>query len=337
MRLYISYARADTALVKSQVVAVLRAANHDPWFDHALIPGQSWKQQLEEQIERCDALVYAITPNSVQSQWCQWEYRQAVELGKPILPLMLREAEFPDNLQALNATQWVDFTEGATGMAVAKLASGLAAMSTLNPAQVADIPERPKGKPKQGRTLSPSRNAIVVLVIAFVLIMVIGIAAIFTSDSDTAPASASHYFNIAVNSNDVDVQLENYTQAIELDSQYRDAYYNRGNTYSNIEAYDRAIADYDRAIEIDPGYVNAYYNRGNAYLNSGENEQAIANYDRVIELAPRYVNAYQNRGNAYYNLSDFDNALADYCQLVELGQTTPIFILNRIEELGGCD
>ena len=44
-----------------------------------------------------------------------------------------------------------------------------------------------------------------------------------------------------------------------------DAYYNRGNAYSDKGDYDRAIADYTRAIEIEPDDSCVYYTRGDAY------------------------------------------------------------------------
>ena len=53
--------------------------------------------------------------------------------------------------------------------------------------------------------------------------------------------------------------------AIELDSQYAIAYYNRGIAYYSLGQYELAIADYDEAIRLDPQYAEAYCNRGTAY------------------------------------------------------------------------
>ena len=51
-------------------------------------------------------------------------------------------------------------------------------------------------------------------------------------------------------------------KAIEIDDKFKEAYYNRGNTYTKINELDKAIDDYTKAIEIDDGYKEAYYNRG---------------------------------------------------------------------------
>src|SRR5262245_15646584 len=42
-------------------------------------------------------------------------------------------------------------------------------------------------------------------------------------------------------------------------------YLKRGEDYSGIHDYDRAIADYNTAIELKPDYAEAYNNRGFAY------------------------------------------------------------------------
>ncbi|MBZ0284132.1 MAG: toll/interleukin-1 receptor domain-containing protein, partial [Anaerolineae bacterium] len=122
MRLFISYAHVDKFQV-SQLVDVLREADYDPWFDHKLMPGHDWKAELYKAIERCDAFLYALTPESVQSEWCQWEFGQAVHLGKPVIPVLMQSKT--DLPPAIAHLQYVDFTEGPTPKSVARLLGGL--------------------------------------------------------------------------------------------------------------------------------------------------------------------------------------------------------------------
>jgi hypothetical protein len=49
-------ARVDYPLV-AQLVDILRASNHDPWFDHQLVVGRDWKEQLQRQL--CDATSFS--------------------------------------------------------------------------------------------------------------------------------------------------------------------------------------------------------------------------------------------------------------------------------------
>ena len=127
MQIFITYAHVDRFLVKSQIVEVLRHANHDVWFDERLIAAQDWKQQLQIAIADSDALLYAMTPESVASDWCQWELSKAVELDKPIIPVLL-QSRTPIPI-ALSNIQYVDFSQGATADAVARLMGGLQKLS----------------------------------------------------------------------------------------------------------------------------------------------------------------------------------------------------------------
>ena len=46
----------------------------------------------------------------------------------------------------------------------------------------------------------------------------------------------------------------------------------------------RAIADYDQAIELDSKYAAAYYNRGLAYRHKGLNSEAEADFEVYQKL-----------------------------------------------------
>jgi tetratricopeptide (TPR) repeat protein len=108
------------------------------------------------------------------------------------------------------------------------------------------------------------------------------------------------------------------TKAIELNPQYAEAFYNRGNRYADLRQHERAIADYDRAIELDPKCARAINNRGNARLWLGQYAEALADYDRVIELNPRDAQAFHNRGVAYARMEQPAEAVAAYSEAIRL-------------------
>ncbi|MFN8463912.1 MAG: tetratricopeptide repeat protein [Caldilineaceae bacterium] len=112
--------------------------------------------------------------------------------------------------------------------------------------------------------------------------------------------------------------VENYSKAIDLESDYADAFNNRGNAYAAQGERDEAIADYSKAIELDQNNAAAYYNRGNAYAAKGKQEEAIADYGKVIELDPQYALIYIDRGIAYAAQNKLEEAIADYSKAVAL-------------------
>lgn len=137
MKLFISYAHVDEYCVR-ELVDILRDANYDPWFDQHLMAGSTWKAQLLEAIEWCDCFLYALTPESVASQWCQWEFAQAVNAGKPVIPVMIQSMPLDG---VLSRIQYADFSQGPTPRAVAKLLGGVQNARIISPIEVPLLPE----------------------------------------------------------------------------------------------------------------------------------------------------------------------------------------------------
>ena len=56
------------------------------------------------------------------------------------------------------------------------------------------------------------------------------------------------------------------TEILKHDPTNAQAYFRRGNAWSNLHDYAQARRDLDRAIELEPGNALAYNNRGIAAL-----------------------------------------------------------------------
>lgn len=147
MKLFLCYAHEDKYTV-GQLVEIIRLGGHDPWFDIALIVGPEWESQLLNAIRSCEAFLYALSPESVASEWCQWEFAQAVKMEKPIIPVLLQQnTPLPDTLSRY---QYADFTEGPTGEAVARLMHGLWNVAVnIRPEDAPEAPRQPRGVPAQ--------------------------------------------------------------------------------------------------------------------------------------------------------------------------------------------
>ncbi len=115
-----------------------------------------------------------------------------------------------------------------------------------------------------------------------------------------------------------DKAIADFSQAIEIDSDYARAYNNRGVLYKDIKQYDKAIDDYSHAIEIDPKNPTAWYSRGNAYNDLHQYDNAVADYSRAIEIDPKDTDAYNSRGIAYRNIQQYDRAISDFSKALEI-------------------
>jgi tetratricopeptide (TPR) repeat protein len=120
-----------------------------------------------------------------------------------------------------------------------------------------------------------------------------------------------------------------HTKAIELNPNFAESYYDRGEARLYIEDYEGAIIDFNKAIELDPKYIEAYLNRGYAKGYLQDISGAIADYSIAIALDPNYEDAYFSRGFAKNFLDDFKGAIADYDMAIKLNQDNASAFFNR--------
>jgi tetratricopeptide (TPR) repeat protein len=92
----------------------------------------------------------------------------------------------------------------------------------------------------------------------------------------------------------------------------------RAIAWSNKNEYEKAIADYSEAIRIDPNDFNAYFNLGNAWLHKKEYGKAIAYYNDAIRIDSSQMRSYMARGHAWSGKKEYDRAIADYSEAVRI-------------------
>jgi tetratricopeptide (TPR) repeat protein len=78
--------------------------------------------------------------------------------------------------------------------------------------------------------------------------------------------------------------------------------------------YQGAVAAFTQAIMLNPNDAQAYYNRGIARSSLGDKQGEIADYNQALRINPNYAKAYYNRGVARSDLGDKQGAVADYDQ-----------------------
>jgi tetratricopeptide (TPR) repeat protein len=113
--------------------------------------------------------------------------------------------------------------------------------------------------------------------------------------------------------NDTDSAIADYGDAIRLDPDQADAYFERGTVYwVNKKDHDRAIADFNEVIRIEPQDARGYMGRGTAYSLKHDLEHALADYDTAIRFDPSDVPLFSLRALTYERKGDLNAALADY-------------------------
>jgi len=123
-----------------------------------------------------------------------------------------------------------------------------------------------------------------------------------------------------LNKGEYDEAIADFTEAIRLNPEFAEVYYNRGLTYGRDKGdFENAIADFTEAIRLKPDYAEAYYNRDIAEFSNGDTDKAIADHTEAIRLKPDYAKAYYNRGVAFEDRGDKSKAEQDFTKAKELG------------------
>ncbi|HZT43461.1 MAG TPA: tetratricopeptide repeat protein [Chthonomonadaceae bacterium] len=97
--IFISYARADQARI-GPLKERLEQAGISVWMDVSNIEGgMLWQKEIVEAIQGCKVLMLMLTPTSAASSNVFREVSLASEHNKPILPLVLKAAQVPEEMR----------------------------------------------------------------------------------------------------------------------------------------------------------------------------------------------------------------------------------------------
>lgn len=104
-----------------------------------------------------------------------------------------------------------------------------------------------------------------------------------------------YYFYSALIEKDLNIKKELYTNALEVNPKFLDAYINRGLVFNELKNYEASISDYDKAIELDGKCALAYNNRGYSKFLKGDFDGALQDYNKAILLNPKFKMALDNK------------------------------------------
>ncbi|KAB2864480.1 MAG: tetratricopeptide repeat protein, partial [Anaerolineae bacterium] len=115
--------------------------------------------------------------------------------------------------------------------------------------------------------------------------------------------------------------LDDYGRALAVDPYDASTYYYRGELlidyFGNQSA---AISDFSNAIELESDFAEAYVARGVAYGLSENYELARSDLEKATELNPNESDGFYNLGSIYAHLGLFEESLTSYEQAMDLSQ-----------------
>ena len=120
-KVFVSYSRNNIDAV-TQLVKDLQDVGFNAWHDQTLTGGQKWWDSILASIRDCDIFIFALSKESWDSEACHSELSYVVELGKPLLPVLVSDGVHLSLLSApINELQVTDYRQRDKAAAFALL------------------------------------------------------------------------------------------------------------------------------------------------------------------------------------------------------------------------
>ena len=342
LKVFITYSHKNTK-AKNQLITHLGRLKRediiDIWHDNEILPGDKWHDAIFSNLAGSDLLLYLTSANSLESENCNKELAAALNAEIRVIPIILEHCDWKSH--KLENSQ----DPSAKGLYLNESESQILGEIQALPSRGKPLNEwRPRSKgwesvlegirevvakiQDQNNSSSDRAEQDLRAGEAFQygnFLMMIGqldlAIEVYSQAIDLNPRVASFYNNRGIaydETNKNNYAIKDYNTAIQLKPDYADAYYNRGLTYDLKGEIDLAIKDYNTTIQLKPDYPNSYYNRGVIYDKKDKTDLAIKDYNTTIQLKPDYVSAYNNRGVLYRNKNEINRAIEDYNIAIQL-------------------
>lgn len=95
------------------------------------------------------------------------------------------------------------------------------------------------------------------------------------------------------------------------------AYSILGNTYCELELYDKAVENGEKAVELAPDSCECLTNLGVAYRQNGELDKAMETYKKALEIEPDYANLNSSIGTLYIVMDQPQEAIICFKKAIE--------------------
>lgn len=116
---------------------------------------------------------------------------------------------------------------------------------------------------------------------------------------------------------DYDKAKEQFTTAINQQEDFYPAWFYRGKTHQTTKNYEKALNDYNKAVEINPKLAIAYIQRARIYDEQGKRSQALENYNKNEELAGGSYELHYNRAVLLKKMGKYHDALSDALKAID--------------------
>jgi tetratricopeptide (TPR) repeat protein len=159
--------------------------------------------------------------------------------------------------------------------------------------------------------------------VALAFLAIGGVGTLFAKKRQTRALPQLNYAIERHRAGEIDLAIENYTLAVQIDRKLASAFNLRGNAYEAKGEDGKAVTDYTMAITLEPKMLKPLVDRGTLMERKGQYDLAIQDFTRVIKLAKKEGAAYVQRGRVYLRKGEYDPAIKDFTKAIKIA---PAFV-----------
>ena len=124
------------------------------------------------------------------------------------------------------------------------------------------------------------------------------------------------------------VFINNLTRRIKVRTAFK-----KGNEHLKDKSFEKAIAEYNTLLNIDSNYFQAWTNRGYALAGLEQYNEMRESCSTATIIDPTAVYAWNCQGEALHNLQREEEAILAFDKAIALNKNDPIFLINKSESL----
>lgn len=136
-------------------------------------------------------------------------------------------------------------------------------------------------------------------------------------DSNNAEAHWGRCYSL-VYMQQIDSGITSCDRALEIQAEYPEALWLKGYALDQQQKHQESLTLYDQAIALKPDFAQAWSNKGTALLLLERPQEAIAAFDEATKLDPNLAEAWNNRGAALWSQRRFDEAISSVDRAIEV-------------------
>lgn len=109
--------------------------------------------------------------------------------------------------------------------------------------------------------------------------------------------------------------------------------FKRGNERLSQKDYQQAIDEYNNLLNLDSNYYQAWTNRGYGLAGLRDYSKMLESCATATIIEPKSTYAWNCQGEALYNLKRYDEAISAFDKAIALNPQDPVFWMNKTESL----